>query len=85
MTKGGAAAYPLSLPIENDEGGDVMYLDGYIRLALGRERMERLHQEAAQARLNAESNASEQQERRSRLALRQALRRAGGLAQARAR
>jgi hypothetical protein len=63
----------------------VMYLDGYSRLALGRERMERLHQEAAHARLNAESNASAQDVRRSRLALLQALRRAGWLAQARAR
>jgi hypothetical protein len=63
----------------------MMYLDEYSRLALGRERMEQLQQEAGRAR-RAEALASgEREERRSRLALRQALRRAGGLAQARAR
>jgi hypothetical protein len=66
----------------------MMYLDDYSRLALGRERMEQLQQEAGRAGRAglAEALASgEQEKRRSRLALRQALRRAEKLAQARAR
>jgi hypothetical protein len=63
----------------------MMYLDNYSRLALGRERMGQLQQEAERARLSKALASGERDERRSGLALRQALRRAGGLAQARAR
>jgi hypothetical protein len=61
-----------------------MYLDGYSRLELGRERVV-LRRHAEHARLAEQLASEEREDRRSRLDLRQALRRAGGLAQARAR
>jgi PHD/YefM family antitoxin component YafN of YafNO toxin-antitoxin module len=62
----------------------VMYLDDYSRLALGRERLN-LRRHAEHVRLAEQLQSEERQDRRSHLAVRQALRRAGGLAQARAR
>jgi hypothetical protein len=61
-----------------------MYLDGYSRLSLGRERVV-LRRHAEHARMAEQLQIDQREDRRSRLALRQALRRAGGLAQARAR
>jgi hypothetical protein len=75
---------PTFITYRQDEGGDVMYLDGYSRLELGRERVV-LRRHAEHARLAEQLASDERDRRRPPLALRQALRQAGGPAQARAR